>query len=749
MGQTVPWLHDRLRSVVTLYAHTLDRTGTGFVVAEGHVLTAAHCVVDDSGVRSGGTHKPETDITVAFHDGRTTRVDLVGFDMHADVAVLRLPAHVACPSPTPVRCHTYPMPGDPCVVIGNIVGQDPRSVAVGTVRNGRWKDPDGLSLLSTVLTDVATGSGTSGGPILDAAGHVVALHTAAYGAAPRSDDTAAGGVTTQLGGGVASPMLWRIYGALVEGMGPRAKHALPCDTRPTSDGARVVSAPDGGPFRVGDLVQSVGAVQIGGGRDRASVHDTTWLGGPLTYAVVVVDRLGTSRTLRVQSVPVGREVAVGYVQSWWNDRFGYLSVKPSTYTISGGDYSKIELSDSAESIRTVTTNNTRFVYMDYKQQLVLKAYLPNNNTCDEFELSLVTTYATLSTTGTHRRGFPLNVAENFMWSSWLGYPWLLFAYYVMVLYEEDEQADGAWIFRAMTDSTGDNEPYTLLVNDDSAGTITLKRQATLEYRHVSNDATTTITIWVRRSGIWHANVDFEISQTVQDLFGDDRLLYHILTLLTRDKARVVGLYTDPAQLRYNISSIYDIRGPYTTVVEADAFTIDDPRSFLIDTTTLIVLSFSVEVGGELVLSNAGNHTEVRMWQSVLNSYSLDVPGRYSFEGPDVNLKITGSLFCIVVPYLYTTVVMSGTFKIDAPHSFLIDFTTLGYAGMLRFEVGETGGDLVLSNGGNDVEACMSPKLQNSHYTSLDVPGRYSFEGPDVYLKITGRLVCRVVPNRAE
>ena len=54
MYNNIHWLDDCLQSVTTVHARTLGRTGTGFVVsADGHLLTAAHCVVDDSGVPNG------------------------------------------------------------------------------------------------------------------------------------------------------------------------------------------------------------------------------------------------------------------------------------------------------------------------------------------------------------------------------------------------------------------------------------------------------------------------------------------------------------------------------------------------------------------------------------------------------------------------------------------------------------------------------------------------------------------------
>jgi hypothetical protein len=350
------WLNDCLRSVVTVHAPTLDRVGTGFVVsADGHLLTAAHCVVDDSAVPAGGTHKPEADITVAFRDGGTARAELVGFDMHADVAVLRLPPGMLLLTPISVRRHTYPPAGDTCVVVGNVFGQDPRSVAVGAVRNGRWKDPHGLSLLSTVLTDVATSAGTSGGPILDATGHVVALHTAAYGAPQplcrtcgliyRSVDDLVthrgpgrtlenredeyGGRTTQLGGGLASPLLWRVYRAILErhqhpspGHVPAYKCTLPCITipcatrnvarirlavkdptwhpPPEADGACVVvrTTPTS-KLRLGDMILAVDGVRVAG-RDTPTPHDVTWFRPHGTPCLVQVLRAGLPMDISVE-----------------------------------------------------------------------------------------------------------------------------------------------------------------------------------------------------------------------------------------------------------------------------------------------------------------------------------------------------------------------------------------------------------------------------------------------------------------
>lgn len=90
---------------------------------------------------------------------------------------------------------------------------------------------------------------------------------------------------------MASPLLWRIYTAILRGSG--GVYSLPCVSRPESDGVVVVSTPDAGVLLAGDRVRSIDGVQVGGGRDRASTHDCTRLRGPGVCAVEV-DRAGVT-----------------------------------------------------------------------------------------------------------------------------------------------------------------------------------------------------------------------------------------------------------------------------------------------------------------------------------------------------------------------------------------------------------------------------------------------------------------------
>ena len=374
----LPWLSERLRSVATVHSPTLGRTGTGFVVSSnGHLLTAAHCVVGGSAVPADEDHDSESTTTVAFNNGDTVRAELVGFDMHADVAVLRLPLGFR-PPPIPVRLHTYPQPGDTCIVIGNIFGQDPRSVAVGAVRNGRWKDPRGLSLLSTVLTDVATGSGTSGGPILDAAGYVVALHTAAYGGHEGAESP--DGATTQLGGGVASPMLHQIVSAIraASATGPTPavpdRYVLPCDTRPTTgvlspplagrSGCRVLE--DHHPFEQGDVIYRVQGQVVGPGMGDATPADVTWLRGPGTCRVDV--RRAGREDIRLPEVGLVRvgpalDQARGAVQSTISvEKERYIGSGYTLLPYDGGEFRLTPVPRGAPEGKTCYRNDRRIYF---------------------------------------------------------------------------------------------------------------------------------------------------------------------------------------------------------------------------------------------------------------------------------------------------------------------------------------------------------------------------------------------------
>ena len=139
--------------------------GSGFVLdSQGRILTAAHVVAGASS------------ITVTFEDGMTRGAKVLGEDDSSDVALLSV-------SPTGLTLHPLSLGssgslavGDPVGVIGDPLGFD-RSLSTGVVSglDRTIEAPDGFVIAHSVQTDAALNPGNSGGPLLNARGHVIAI----------------------------------------------------------------------------------------------------------------------------------------------------------------------------------------------------------------------------------------------------------------------------------------------------------------------------------------------------------------------------------------------------------------------------------------------------------------------------------------------------------------------------------------------------------------------------------------------
>ena len=88
---------------------------------------------------------------------------------------------------------TPPNTSEKIMIIGDPFGYDHQSCAVGHIRDARWTDVTLRTLLTCITTDVFTGPGNSGSPIINMNSECVGMHIGAFGNA-----------TTQFGGGVAS-----------------------------------------------------------------------------------------------------------------------------------------------------------------------------------------------------------------------------------------------------------------------------------------------------------------------------------------------------------------------------------------------------------------------------------------------------------------------------------------------------------------------------------------------------------------
>lgn len=141
--------------------------GTGVVLEDGLVLTNAH-VVDGA-----------TGVTVTGADGVVRDAEVLAADPAGDVAVLRVD-DLSGLVPATLGSNEAVEVGDDVVAIGNalaleggltvtrgIVSAVDRSIETGTG-----------TLTGLVQTDAAISSGNSGGPLVNAAGHVIGINTA-------------------------------------------------------------------------------------------------------------------------------------------------------------------------------------------------------------------------------------------------------------------------------------------------------------------------------------------------------------------------------------------------------------------------------------------------------------------------------------------------------------------------------------------------------------------------------------------
>ncbi|EKF25775.1 trypsin family protein [Mycolicibacterium hassiacum DSM 44199] len=148
--------------------------GTGIVIdPSGHVLTNFHVV--------GGADE----ITVSVL-GRSYPAQLMGYDRRDDVAVLQLVGAVDLPT-APIGDSSRLVPGEPVVALGNARGSNrPLTREVGTIvgfgRSVQAEDTltgskDELNNLIEFAAPVVAGD--SGGPVVNSAGEVVGMTTAA------------------------------------------------------------------------------------------------------------------------------------------------------------------------------------------------------------------------------------------------------------------------------------------------------------------------------------------------------------------------------------------------------------------------------------------------------------------------------------------------------------------------------------------------------------------------------------------
>jgi putative serine protease PepD len=224
--------------------------GSGFVIdTDGHIVTNQH-VVDGA-----------TSIEVTFADGKTASAKVVGTDPSTDVAVIRVDAAKSELHPLAFADSNAVQVGDGVVAIGSPFGLE------GTVTTGivsaldrTISAPNNFTISGAVQTDAAINHGNSGGPLLDADGHVIGIN-----AQIESDSGGNDGV----GFAIPSSVVQRVAQQLISG--GKVAHAylgVQLGDATSGAGATVGQVAGGGPaagagLRTGDVVTAIDGRAIG------------------------------------------------------------------------------------------------------------------------------------------------------------------------------------------------------------------------------------------------------------------------------------------------------------------------------------------------------------------------------------------------------------------------------------------------------------------------------------------------------
>ena len=267
--------------------------GSGVVVGEGKVVTNAHNV-----------HGEE--VTVTFADGRTTPAEVAGIDTDGDLAVLS----VDTAATTAIEwAESEPEVGSAVVALANPGGRGLRATlgfVSGTER--AFRGPRGRRIAGGIEHTAPLPRGSSGGPIVDAAGSLLGINTNRTGegfylaipadAALRERIESLGRGESvrpaRLGVAIAPPFVAR-----------RLRRAVGL---PERDGLLVQGVEEGGAadragLQRGDLITEAGGQATAGADDLHAALDAAGAGGSLTLTVI----RGTEE--RTVSVSLTREAS--------------------------------------------------------------------------------------------------------------------------------------------------------------------------------------------------------------------------------------------------------------------------------------------------------------------------------------------------------------------------------------------------------------------------------------------------------
>ena len=151
--------------------------GSGFVIDEsGEIVTNAH-VVTDGDTNPGASISAASEVFVEFADRNQVPAEILGFDPHADVALLKVETDGIEMTALELADRDELKVGDPVAAIGSPFGEE-QSLSVGVISATDRSIPSltDFRIDGAIQTDASINPGNSGGPLLNADGRVIGIN---------------------------------------------------------------------------------------------------------------------------------------------------------------------------------------------------------------------------------------------------------------------------------------------------------------------------------------------------------------------------------------------------------------------------------------------------------------------------------------------------------------------------------------------------------------------------------------------
>ena len=263
---------------------TQQAEGSGFVYdADGHIVTNEHVV------------EGATSVKVKFWNGKTYTARVVGTDSSTDLAVLDVDAPASQLFPLSLGDSSKVAVGDNVVAIGSPFGLE-ETVTAGIVSglHREMTSPSNFTIDDSIQTDAAINHGNSGGPLLNARGHVIGVNSQI-----ESDSGGSDGV----GFAIPSNTVKSIASQLISS--GKAEHAflgIVLSDASSGNGAQVTSVRSGTPaakagLRAGDVITAVAGKSISSATELRSAINAHSPGDTVSIGYT---RNGKSHTVEVK-----------------------------------------------------------------------------------------------------------------------------------------------------------------------------------------------------------------------------------------------------------------------------------------------------------------------------------------------------------------------------------------------------------------------------------------------------------------